>query len=67
MPVSGAQGASGHGTLDLVDNELPTSLVGGSGMKMDSGDANGLAPFYRYTILFDLKHTIIGVKPRHGG
>jgi hypothetical protein len=56
--------ASGRGSLDLADNELPASLVGSFGMKMDSGDANGLAPFHRYSILFDLKDLTIGVKPR---
>lgn len=64
--VLGAPQPGGQATLTLVDNELPGSLVGGFGMKIDSGASNGLTPFYRYTVLFDLQHFLIGVKPRRG-
>jgi hypothetical protein len=44
--------------------ELPAALTGGSAMVMDSGAGKGLAPFFRYAILFDLKDRTIGVKQR---
>lgn len=56
------------GTLDLIDTELPGPIAGNDiATHIDSGDRNGLQPFYRYAILFDLKDQTIGIRPRLTG